>query len=104
MSERVDNLEAFFRKLDALCFENSLELVSISLLPPPLCKLTLHVVTLDGEHLHGMLEFTHKPDVFMRNTDSFYDALLAVLAEDLKNLESFERQPPKYLEEKENED
>lgn len=97
-------MEAFFRKLDALCFENSLELVSISLLPPPLCKLTLHVVTLDGEHLQVMLEFAHKHDVFLKNTDSFYNVLLAVLAEDLKKLEQFERQPPKYLEEKENED
>lgn len=100
MSERVDNLEAFFRKLDALCFENSLELVSISLLPPPLCKLTLHVVTLDGEHLQIMLEFAYKQELFLKNTDSFYSVLLAVLAKDLKNFEGFERLPPKYLEKK----
>ena len=102
MSERVDNLEAFFRELDALCFENSLELVSISLLPPPLCKLTFHVVTLDGEHLQVMLEFAQTLGVF-ENTGDFYNVLLAVLAEDLHNLESFERLPPKYVEEKEDE-
>jgi hypothetical protein len=95
MSERVDNLDAFFKELDALCFENSLELVSISLLPPPLCKLTLHVVTLDGEHLQIMLEFAYKQELFLKNTGSFYSILLAVLAKDLKNLESFERLPPK---------
>lgn len=90
------NLPEFFKRLEACCFERSLELAEVKLTTGATNRLMLHVITLDGDHLAYSLEFA---PTITAATGEFFGGLLELVKEDLTRIPDLNTLPPMFLDE-----